>query len=76
MALVKALDVLHRHRETFIQKEDCWNHAGLLGGVETFSCFLWKDFQAIKNMGLNAVRVLALAFLKDCGAGYMEVQLV
>eukprot|EP00434_Breviolum_minutum_P015787 symbB.v1.2.013909.t1/scaffold935.1/size150374/6 len=32
----QALDVLHRHRETFIQKE---------------------DFQAIKNMGLNAVRV-------------------
>eukprot|EP00435_Cladocopium_sp_Y103_P015327 s274_g3.t1 len=32
----QALDILHRHRETFIQKE---------------------DFVAIKNMGLNAVRV-------------------
>lgn len=42
-----------------------WCLAGLLGAVETFR-FLWKDFQAIKNMGLNAVRVLALAFLKDC----------
>jgi len=32
----QAVDILHRHRETFIQKE---------------------DFVAIKNMGLNAVRV-------------------